>query len=320
MTDQISLAFTEQSADAETAAVNSALGAQQLPLDIAAIRRIIDDLGASAPGGPYVSARAEDILVPGSHAGLRVVRPTGAPTGVVVVVHGGGWSFGAARDHDQDVEGLVDELGVVGVAIDYRLSPEARYPHPLNDVTNAIRFALTEPAEVFGETCSADGGPLPLIVMAESAGANLALSAVLELRNSGERVPDGMNLLYGAYDLSMTPSQVAFGTSGLVNSRTLPYFYSLYAGAHDVRDAAISPLYARLHDLPKCLLTVGTEDPLTDDSLFLYTRMKAAGVNAELHIAPGGAHGFNHFPTRIASESKALSYNFIRSILSGRCP
>ncbi|MGW4339530.1 alpha/beta hydrolase [Rhodococcus koreensis] len=296
--------------------MNSALAAQQLPLDIAAIRQMMDEVSAAAPGGPYISTRAEDLSVPESHARLRVVRPHGAPTGVVVVVHGGGWSFGAARDHDQNIEDLVDELGVVGVAIDYRLAPENPYPYPLDDVTDAIRFVLTEPAVLFDEPGSNDNGKHPLVVTAESAGANLALSAVLELRNSGERLPDGMNLLYGAYDLSMTPSQIGFGTSGLVNSRTLPYFYSLYAGARDVRDTAISPLYARLDGLPKCLLTVGTDDPLTDDSLFMYARMTAAGVNAELHLAPGGAHGFNHFPTRIASESTARSYDLIRSILT----
>jgi hypothetical protein len=50
------------------------------------------------------------------------------------------------------------------------------------------------------------------------------------------------------------------------------------------RDPDISPLYADLHSLPRALFTVGTLDPLLDDSLFMAARWEAAGNEAELEV------------------------------------
>jgi acetyl esterase/lipase len=54
----------------------------------------------------------------------------------------------------------------------------------------------------------------------------------------------------------------------------------------DPRDPDISPLYADLPGLPPAI-TVGTDDPLLDDSLLLSARWIAAGNPAELAIYPG---------------------------------
>jgi acetyl esterase/lipase len=156
-----------------------------------------------------------------------------------------------------------------------------------------------------------------IVVVGESAGANLALSAAISLRESGERCPDALVLYYGAYDLSGTPSQLLYGDSGMVNSRTLPYFYSLYVSGHDARRPAISPLYSSMSGLPPTFLLVGTDDPLLDDTLFLHSRMSAHGVPVRLHIAPGGGHGFNHFPLAIADEAISQVNDFIESAVLG---
>ena len=106
------------------------------------------------------------------------------------------------------------------------------------------------------------------------------------------------NLVYGAYDLSMTPSQKQFGNERLILSTVdIEKFMGAYLpGAQDLRHPDISPLYADLKGLPPALFTVGTRDALLDDSLFMYARYIAAGNRAELAVYPGGAHGFNFFP------------------------
>lgn len=69
------------------------------------------------------------------------------------------------------------------------------------------------------------------------------------------------------------------------------------------RDPDVSPLYADLRGLPPALFTIGTLDPLLDDSLFMYARWVAAGNNAELAICPGGVHGFTLFPIPLAQQA-----------------
>ena len=78
------------------------------------------------------------------------------------------------------------------------------------------------------------------------------------------------------------------------------------------RHPDVSPLYADLAGMPPALITVGTQDPLLDDSLFLYARWIAAGNDAELAVWPGGAHGFNAFPIPLAQRSNAQILDWLR--------
>jgi acetyl esterase/lipase len=72
-----------------------------------------------------------------------------------------------------------------------------------------------------------------------------------------------------------------------------------------------SPLYGELLNMPPALFTVGTWDPVLDDTLFMATRWIAAGNDAELEIYPGGVHGFNAFPTSIAVHARERMHHFI---------
>lgn len=71
----------------------------------------------------------------------------------------------------------------------------------------------------------------------------------------------------------------------------------------DRRDPDISPLDARLHNMPPALFTVGTADALLDDTLFMHARWIAAGNQGELAVYPGGVHGFTAFDTELARQA-----------------
>jgi len=117
----------------------------------------------------------------------------------------------------------------------------------------------------------------------------------------------GANLVYGAFDLAMTPSQRAFGNERLV-LRTLDiekFCEAFLSGVNDRRVPDISPLYADLRGLCPALFTVGTKDALLDDTLFMAGRWAAAGNSAELAVFPGGAHGFTLFPNGQARAASA---------------
>jgi acetyl esterase len=78
------------------------------------------------------------------------------------------------------------------------------------------------------------------------------------------------------------------------------------------RDPDVSPIRADLHDLPRALFTVGTLDPLLDDTLFMHARWIAAGNRAELAIYPGGVHGFSGFPTALAHRANQRMIDFLK--------
>ena len=75
----------------------------------------------------------------------------------------------------------------------------------------------------------------------------------------------------------------------------------------------MSPLYADLAGLPPALFTVGTKDPLLDDSLFMSARWTASGNRAELAVWPGGAHVFTTFDTVLARQARLRITDFLRA-------
>ena len=127
----------------------------------------------------------------------------------------------------------------------------------------------------------------------------------------------GANIVYGAFDLSLTPSQRLFGNTRLVlRTIDMQQFYNAFLPTTtDRRVPDISPLYADLKNLCPALFTVGTKDALLDDTLFMHARWVAAGNGAELAIYPGGAHGFTLFPNDLSGSATARMDAFLNRVL-----
>lgn len=266
-------------------------------------------LAAASPGGElYVSPRARVLALPvGGGATVRGrVIPAAEPNGVYVHLHGGGWTIGSSDHQDALLERLADETGQTVVSVDYRMAPEHPFPTPLDDAEAATRWVVEHAADEFGVDRVALGG--------ESAGATLSLAVAVRLRERPAARPlEALNLLYGAYDLRMTPSAANWGSrGGLLGTEMLGWFYDQYVADPAQRsDPEVSPLFAELAGLPPTLVTVGSEDLLRDDSLFLYARLLAAGVEVELAVHPGAQHGFEASPTSAAAAANARIYDFL---------
>ena len=111
------------------------------------------------------------------------------------------------------------------------------------------------------------------------------------------------NLVFGIYDLGGTPSQRGLtGRPDLLTAEQIEYFAELFTPGRSVeerRDPDISPLYADLHGLPPALFTVGADDHLVDDTLFMAARWVLAGNDAELLVYPESPHGCVGMPERL---------------------
>ena len=239
---------------------------------------------------------------------LRIIAPDN-PRGVYLHIHGGGWVLGGADMQDPMLERIADNTGLAVVSVEYRLAPEQPYPAGPDDCESAALWLAHNGKAEFGSDVLTIGGEL--------AGGHLAAVTLLRMRErhsfTGFR---GANLVYGAYDLSMTPSQRMFGDERLVlRTIDIVQFYNAYLPTvTERRDPDISPLYARLHGMPPALFSVGTADALLDDTLFMHGRWLAAGNSAELAIYPGGAHGFTLFPNALAEQAAERTAQFLLSV------
>ncbi|MBA2325612.1 MAG: alpha/beta hydrolase [Actinobacteria bacterium] len=239
---------------------------------------------------------AADREIPGPVGGLRL--RTFVPDQVDAVflhIHGGGFAAGSPEMTDLLHEILSKELNLAFVSVDYRLAPEHPYPAGPDDCEAAALWLL--------EHAEAEFGSARLLIGGESAGAHLSACTLLRLRDRHDAVDRicGANLVFGIYDLGRTPSQRGVPEHpDVLTVEQIQYFAELFTpgrSPEDRRDPDVSPLYADLHDLPPALFTVGADDHLIDDTLFLAARWELAGNDAELLVYPDAPHGCIGMPS-----------------------
>ncbi len=314
--------FRPEAIDADTAKLNAALIAIMTPLGNWWDTGAADYRQARREGrGPFpayvLSPRARTLVITGfagNEIPLRVITPAnGAPRGVYLHIHGGGWVLGSADMSDWMLEKHADNTGLAVVSVEYRLAPEHPYPAGPDDCEAAAAWLIQNAKAEFGTDALTIGG--------ESAGGHLAAATVIRMRDrysyAGFR---GANLVYGAFDLSLTPSQRAFGDHTRLVLRTIDiqqFANAFLPAIVDRRIPDVSPLYSDLKGLCPALFTVGTQDALLDDSLFMHARWVAAGNEAELAIFPGGAHGFTLFPNALATKAAERMDAFLRRVTGG---
>jgi len=246
---------------------------------------------------------------PAGDIALRVFVPDKA-VGVYLHIHGGGFMLGRADQQDEFLAQISKACQVAVVSVDYRLAPEHPYPAAPDDCEAAALWLAKNSLKEFG--CNT------LLIGGESAGANLSVATLLRMRDRHDfRGFSGAVLTYGGYDMSMTPSVRHWGERYLIlTTKIIEWFHGNYVPAAKQTDPDVSPLYADLSELPPALFTIGTLDPLLDDSLFMHMRWLAAGNKAELTVYPGGIHAFNFFPIKLAEKANTRINDFIIGAVS----
>jgi len=282
-----------------------------------AVTRELRRKGEGFLPAPVYSPRASWLEIPSRAGGLRlrVVPPQGEATGAFLHVHGGGWVLGSADEQDPLLEAVADATGLCAVSVEYRLAPEHPYPAGHDDCEDAALWLIERGAAELGV-------PATFAIGGESAGANLSVTTLLRLRDrhgiTGAFA--AANLVYGAFDLSGTPSRLLWGDRLLVLSDPIMnWFTECLVGVVDDRsrrDPDLSPLYADLRDMPPALFTVGTADALLDDSLFMAARWEAADNRAELRVYEDACHAFTAFPIAVAQEANEAQRAFLRAAVS----
>jgi acetyl esterase len=244
---------------------------------------------------------------------VRVIRPKQID-GVYLFLHGGGHVFGSPAAQDEALWKLAKATNLAIVGVDYRLAPEHPYPAAPEDCEAAAVWLVEHSHAEFGNQRLAIGG--------DSAGAHLAVLTLLCLRDA-HRLTGAFRAVYlngGSYDMSLTPSARAFGDARmLVNTPMLVWFRSRFLpgrSPEELRDPAISPLYADLRDMPAARFVVGTRDHSLDDALFMAERWRAAGSPAELEVVADAPHGFTLFPLTVAKRELDCQQEFLRAAIA----
>jgi acetyl esterase len=231
----------------------------------------------------------EDIEAGGIH--LRVYRPPGEdPKPALLHAHGGGWTSGSCETHDDLAAEIADQADVVSVLFDYRLAPEHPHPAQIEDAATVLGW--------LGSTGRALGiDPHRIVLSGDSAGGQIAAGLALSLARGGDRPLRGLVLInpFLSADLD-SPSCLRNETApGLSRAEMLDYLMA-FLGPKDSGNwsdpLALPNLAKDVSGLPPSFITVAAHDPLFDNGVTFYGKLRAAGVPAVLREEPALAHSY----------------------------
>ncbi|MEV6592962.1 alpha/beta hydrolase [Streptomyces acidicola] len=246
----------------------------------------------------------EDRTVPGPQGApgisLLICRPAGSVGGrpVIYHTHGGGMIVGNNRLGVDMALDWARELDAVVVSVEYRLAPEHPHPAPVEDVYAGLLWTAEHADEIGGD-------PERIVIAGASAGGGLTAALALLTRDRGGPRPLGQILMCPMLDdRNDTPSAHQMAGLGVWDQKSNETGWTALLGdgrgGPDVSPYAAPARAEDLSGLPPAFLDVGSAETFRDETTAYASRIWQAGGVAELHVWPGGFHGYEGFAPQAA--------------------
>lgn len=255
-------------------------------------------LNAAAERMPLPPELRKQELTLGHMKALRIAGPQDNKGKVLYYLHGGGYQICSPYTHQSLVYQMVKDVAAHAVIVDYRMAPEFPYPTPVHDAVSGYRWLL-----------EAGHGPEDIIIGGDSAGGGLTLATMLSLKNEGLPLPKAAVVLSPWTDLEGTGDSLTNSAHKdvMISAAGLRLWARDYLqGAHP-RNPLASPLYGDLTGLPPLMIEVGQNEVIRDDSVRLYEKARAQGVEVSLKVWPDMLHVFQAFHRFIPEAKESLA-------------
>jgi acetyl esterase/lipase len=261
-------------------------------------------------------------LVPGPEGApeisLLIARPTGvpSPTAAIYHIHGGGMILGDNRIGLPGVLDWAEELRAVVVSVEYRLAPETPHPGPVEDCYAGVAWTAAHADELGID-------PRRIVVAGGSAGGGLAAAVALLARDRGGPGLAAQLLLCPMLDdRNDTPSAWQMAGLGVwdraMNETGWTALLGAARGGPEVSPYAAPARAVDLSGLPSAFIDVGSAETFRDEAVTYASRIWQAGGAAELHVWPGGFHGFALMApqTALSKDAVGAPLNWLRRVLA----
>lgn len=267
--------------------------------------------GVEAPTDEVLSRdgtyTVEERTLPGADVALLICLPkhAAAPTSAIYHIHGGGMIVGDNCFGLVEMMNLAEPLGMAVISVEYGLAPEHPHPGPVEDCYAGLVWASAHAHELTID-------PERIVVGGMSAGGGLAAGVALMARDRNGPAILGQLLLSPMLDdRNDSPSARQMRGRGIWDSSSNETGWNALLGdgvrgGPDVSPYAAPSRAADLSGLPPAFIDVGSAETFRDEDVAYASRLWQAGGRAELHVWPGGFHGFD-----VVAPSAALSRDAI---------
>lgn len=259
----------------------------KIPLDknIKLYRLIQNLLCPNIVKGPkYSDIKLNDIT-------LRIFDPNNKSK-ILIYIHGGGWVSGNLDTHCNICYKLAEKLNRKVISIGYRLAPEYPFPAGLNDCYIVTKNIMENIEKL--NIKSKD-----VIIMGDSAGANLAMSvSLMGLHNKTFRVGK-IIMIYPTTQTDYSKKSIYKSlfyndNKGFLTRKYLENWTNMYLPDEESKDNQYANLMnaKRLFGLPKTLIITGTNDPLHDEGIAFAKKLRRHLVCVRNYDLKNATHGF----------------------------
>ncbi|WP_435158234.1 alpha/beta hydrolase [Haladaptatus sp. DFWS20] len=237
---------------------------------------------------PIADVMDVPIDVDGGEIPLRVYIPEAeGPFPTLIYLHGGGWATGSLDGYDPTCRALTKAANCMVVSVGYRLSPEHKFPTPLEDCYTAAEWVIESAEAMQIDTDN-------IAIAGDSAGGNLAAAVTLLARERGDFSFDRQVLIYPVLDHSFDTESYEENAEGyLLTKADMKYFWDLYLRDEiDSKSPYASPLQANnLEALPPATIVTCGFDPLRDEGAAYAAELTNADVDVNHIHYDDGIHG-----------------------------
>jgi acetyl esterase/lipase len=291
--------------DPEIAALRAQLASRERSDDYRQMRKDLDALGLAF--GHAADVAIEKTAANGVPAEWTTT-PNAARDAALLYFYGGGYVIGSLDTHRHLTAEAGRAAGIATLALDYRLSPEAPFPAPVDDALAGYRFLLARGIK-----------PGRVALAGDSAGGGLVVAAMLAIRDAGLPQPACGWCISPWVDMEGIGETMASKATAdpIVEKTRLVMLAQLYLNGADPRSPLAAPIYADLSGLAPLCIQVGAAETLLDDALRLAKVAGAADVRVDLEIWPEMIHVWHLFYPALAAGRRAIDAGgaFIRAHL-----
>ncbi len=229
-------------------------------------------------------------------------------SGIIMYIHGGGYTCGDLDYAKGFGTVLAVECGVRVFCPAYRLAPENPFPAAVEDVLCAYKYLLEQ---------GIDSSTVTLC--GESAGGGLCYSLCLALKEEKLPMPAGVIAISPWTDLTMSgPSyQKNKDVDPSITEKLLDFFANCYVPDKEKRVAPLaSPLFADLKGMPPSILFAGGDEIMLSDTEEFHRRLISCGCQSTLKITPERWHAYILYGLSEDKEEFTLINKFLSRVMS----
>jgi acetyl esterase len=234
-----------------------------------------------------------------------------AETPIGVFIHGGGFFLGSRKSHHATVCFIAEATDTIWVSVEYRLSPEHKYPAALHDCCSVMQWVIDKKHKLLGSSVTAKVG-----IYGDSAGGCLAALVAHRFR---EKLAFQI-LIYPLLDLTLSSVLYdEFCGPIYVDREDLLRCFSDYFVEPIARTLpTVSPAFQTdLSNLPKTMIILAELDGMAEEGRIYFEKLQAAGIPSEVHMIKGVLHGFFFFyGPKMNAFKEAMSFviEFMRNL------